>query len=100
MRPAACVRNVCLEKRWNPKIKGSKKREARLPRINVNLKLQVTGQWTAERRAPGPMPLGFGPHPGGMRDNSPMFQHWEEPANDGPVPKGRLRRRFSRPFGT
>ncbi len=23
--------------------------------------------------------LGFVPHPGGMRDNSPMFQHWGEP---------------------
>ncbi len=39
------------------------------------------------------MPVGLVPHPGGMRDNSPMFQHWGEQGKWWPVPKGRLRDR-------
>jgi hypothetical protein len=34
------------------------------------------------------MPLGFVPHPGGMRDNSPMFQHWEESGKCRSSPEG------------
>src|SRR6266576_5144930 len=34
------------------------------------------------------MQLGFVPHPGGMRDNSPMFQHGEEPAKWRSSPEG------------
>ena len=34
------------------------------------------------------MPLGFVPHPGGMRDNSPMFQHWEETGQWRSSPEG------------
>src|SRR5438552_15256947 len=35
-----------------------------------------------------PMPPGSVPHPGGMRDNSPMFQHWEEPGKWRSSPEG------------
>src|SRR5213592_4521148 len=39
-----------------------------------------------------PMPRGFVPHPGGMRDNSPMFQHWEERVKWRPSPEGTAER--------
>ena len=34
------------------------------------------------------MPLRLVPHPGGMRDNSPMFQHWGEPGKWQSSPEG------------
>src|SRR5206468_12465261 len=42
-----------------------------------------TGSRRKERRISS-----FVPHPGGMRDNSPMFQHWEERGKWRPSPEG------------
>src|SRR5258706_12724163 len=42
---------------------------------------------------PRPIPMGLVPHPGGMRDNTPMFQHWGKSAKWWSAPKGRLRDR-------
>src|SRR2546427_11380879 len=44
--------------------------------------------WWPERRSPDLMPLRLVPHPGGMRDNSPMFQHWGEPGKWQSSPEG------------
>src|SRR6266853_1715554 len=44
-----------------------------------------------ERQGWGEEELAF--HPGGMRDNSPMFQHWGESSKWWSVPKGRQRDR-------
>src|SRR5689334_19747536 len=41
------------------------------------------------------MPLRFDLHPGGMPDNSSMFQHWERVLQEWSVPKGRLMARLS-----
>jgi hypothetical protein len=38
------------------------------------------------------MPLGFHPHPGGILDNSPMFQRWVPQFEAVEVPKGRMKR--------
>ena len=42
--------------------------------------------WSAELQLA--ILLGFVSHPGGMRDNSPMFQHWEEPGKWRSSPEG------------
>src|SRR5438128_9909429 len=62
----------------------------------------------AERRVPSPGAvldvqsgceingLGFVPNPGGMRDNSPMLQHWDNQVNGGKSRRDRRAVRVSR----
>ncbi len=47
--------------------------------------VQVVGQ------ASRSVPLGFGPHPEGISDNSPTFQRWVREFRSAQVPKGRLK---------